>query len=167
MIVVEPFHSGIVSIYLIKVSPRNFIFYLCIYLAYKLSCRIRDLIRLKEMNIMLIDTRAMGFALTDAILSRVEARIRSALGPFSRWVLKATVRLEDVNADHGGDDKRCAIVVALRRHGVEIAEATNADLYVAIDKAADRMRRSVRRATKRHLTRDRRDPQRPGTLVTL
>lgn len=114
---------------------------------------------------MLIDTRAIGFALTDAILSHVEARLGSALGPFSRWVLKATVRLEDINADHGGDDKRCSIVVALRRHGVQIAEATNADLYAAVDESANRIRRSVRRATKRHLGRDRRDPQRPGALV--
>jgi putative sigma-54 modulation protein len=114
---------------------------------------------------MLIDTRAMGFALTDAILRHVEARVESALGPFSRWVLTVTIRLDDVNADRGGDDKRCRIVVSLRRHGVEIAEATNADLYAAVDEAANRIRRSVRRATKRHLARERRDPQRPGALV--
>jgi ribosomal subunit interface protein len=127
----------------------------------------RDLIRIKEVHAMLIDTRAMGFALTDALLRHVEARMESALGPFSRWVLKATVRLEDVNGDRGGDDKRCSIVAALRRHRVEIAEATNADLYAAVDEAANRIRRSVRRATKRQLARDRRDPQRPGALVTF
>jgi ribosome-associated translation inhibitor RaiA len=120
-----------------------------------------------EVNKMLIDTRAMGFALTDAILRHVEARVGAALGPFSRWVVKVTVRLEDVNADHGGSDKRSSIVVALRRHGVEIAEAINADLYAAIDEAASRARRAVIRTTKRHLTRDRRDPQRPGALVTF
>ncbi len=105
---------------------------------------------------MLIDTRAIGFALTDAILRHVEARVETALGPFARWVLKATVRLEDVNADRGGDDKRCRVVVALRRHGVEFAEATHEDLYTAVNRAAIRVRRSVRRATKRHLARDRR-----------
>jgi putative sigma-54 modulation protein len=115
---------------------------------------------------MLIYTRAMGFALTDAILRHVEARLESALGPFSRWLVKATVRLKDVNADRGGEDKRCRIVVVLRRHGVEIAEATHTDLYSAVDEAAIRIRRSVRRATKRHLGRERRDPQRPGALVT-
>jgi ribosome-associated translation inhibitor RaiA len=116
---------------------------------------------------MLIDTRAMGFALTDAILRHVEARVGATLGPFSRRVLKVTVRLEDVNADHGGADKRCSIVVALRRHRVEIAEAINVDLYAAVDEAASRVRRSVIRTAKRHLARDRRDPQRPGALVTL
>ena len=116
---------------------------------------------------MLIDTRTMGFTLTDAILRHVEARVGSALGPFSRWVLKVTVRLEDVNADRGGIDKRCSIVVALRRQQVAVAEATRADLYAAVDEATSRIRRSVVRATKRHLTRDREDIQRPGALVTL
>lgn len=101
------------------------------------------------------------------ILRHVEARLESTLGPFSRWFLQATVRLEDINGDHGGDDKRCSIVVALRRHGVEVAEATNVDLYAAIDEAASRMRRSVSRAIKRHLSRERKDPQRPGTLMML
>jgi ribosomal subunit interface protein len=116
---------------------------------------------------MLVHTRAMGFALTDAILRHVEARVNSALGPFSRWILKATVRLEDVNADHGGDDKRCSIVLAIRRRGVVFAEDTNADLYVAVNNAVNRIRRPVRRVTKRHLGRERCDPQRPGALMTF
>ena len=116
---------------------------------------------------MLIDTRAIGFAMTDAILAHVEARVESALGPFSRWVLRATVRLEDVNADRGGADKRCSIVVALRRHDIRVAEATNEDLYAAVDKAANRIRRSVRRASKRRLAIARRDPQRPGVLLAF
>ena len=116
---------------------------------------------------MFIDTRAMGFPLTDAIVRHVESRMESALGAFSRWVLKVTVRLDDVNADRGGIDKRCSVVVALRRHGVEVAEATDADLYAAVDEAASRIRRSVARSAKRHLSRERRDPQRPGALLTL
>src|SRR6476469_996267 len=108
---------------------------------------------------MFIYTKAMGFTLTDAILRHVEARLQSALGPFSRWLVKATVRLKDVNADRGGEDKRCRIVVVLRRHRVEIAEATHADLYAAVDAAGNRIRRSVRRATKQHLARERRDRQ--------
>jgi putative sigma-54 modulation protein len=118
------------------------------------------------MNAMIINTRTIGFVLTDAIGRHVQTRLKSALGPFSRWVLKATVRLKDVNADHGGDDKRCSIVVALRRYGVEIVEATDANLYAAVDAAANRIRRSVRRATKRHLARERRDPKRPGAMMT-
>src|SRR4051794_6840053 len=65
---------------------------------------------------MLIETRAIGFPLTGAIARHVESRLESALGPFSRWIVKATVRLDDVNANRGGVDKRCGVVVAMRRH---------------------------------------------------
>ena len=116
---------------------------------------------------MLINTRSLGFPLTDAIVRHVEARIEAALGAFARRILKVTVRVEDVNADRGGIDKRCSIVVALRPSHVEIAEAVEADLYVAIDEAARRIRRSTARVSKLYLARDRRDPQRPGALVRI
>jgi ribosome-associated translation inhibitor RaiA len=116
---------------------------------------------------MFIDTRAIGFSLTEPIVRHVEARFESALGPFARWILKVTVRLDDVNADRGGIDKRCAVVVAMRRHGVAVAEAVDEDLYRAVDEAASRARKSVARDAKRHIARGRRDPQRPGALVSL
>jgi putative sigma-54 modulation protein len=116
---------------------------------------------------MIIDTRAIGFALTEPIARYVEMRIVSALGPFARNVMKVAVQLKDINALRGGIDKRCRIVVAVRRHGVEVTQATHSDLYAAIDEAATQIRRSVSRSIKQCLTRERKDPQRPGTLVTV
>jgi ribosome-associated translation inhibitor RaiA len=108
---------------------------------------------------MFIDTRAIGFDLTGSILRHVESRVEAALGPVARWVLTVTARLEDVNADRGGIDKRCSLVVALRRRGVVVAEATDGDLYAAVDEAAGRARRAVTRAVKRHAARDRTAPR--------
>ena len=116
---------------------------------------------------MFIDTRAIDFPITDAILRHVESRVESALGPVARWVTTVTARLEDVNAVRGGVDKRCRLVVALRRRGVVVAEATDADLYAAVDEAASRMRRSALRAVTRHIPRERKDPQRPGALALV
>ena len=116
---------------------------------------------------MLIDTRAMGFTLTDALAGHVSFRLQAALAPFTRGVLKVTVRLEDVNASRGGVDKRCTVVAALRRGGVVIVEATHENLYVAVDEAATRICRSVKRVRGRRLTRRRKDPQRPAALVTI
>jgi ribosomal subunit interface protein len=116
---------------------------------------------------MLIDTRAMGFALTKGIQTHVESRLETALDPFGHKVLRVTVRLEDVNAGRGGVDKRCTAVVALRRRGVIVAEATHEDLYVAVDEVSTRLRRSVKRALKRRVAHERKHPQRPGTLVTI
>jgi len=113
-----------------------------------------------------IDIRAMGFPLTDGIRAHVESRIKSVLRPFARWVVKVTARLEDVNANHGGIDKRCSMVAAVRRRGTIVTEAIQEDLYVAADKAAARIRRSVQRLLARQIRRERKDPQRPGTLVT-
>src|SRR5688572_6599713 len=105
----------------------------------------------KEVRRMLIETRAIGFALTDAIQRHVESRVEAALSPVAGWVLNVTARVEDVNAERGGIDKRCSLVTALRGRRVAVAEALNADLYVAVDEAASRLRRSAVRAVKRHV----------------
>jgi len=114
---------------------------------------------------MFIDTRAIDFPLTAAILRHVEFRVESALGPLAQAVLKVTARLEDVNAGRGGIDKRCSLTIALRRHGVVVARATDGDLYAAVDRAARRARRLVQRSLRQHVRRQREDRQRPGALV--
>jgi ribosome-associated translation inhibitor RaiA len=75
--------------------------------------------------------------------------------------------LEDVNADRGGVDKRCSVVVALRRRGTVVAESIHEDLYAAVDEVATRLRRSVKRAVKRRVALERKDSQRPGVLVAI
>jgi len=114
---------------------------------------------------MYIDTRTRGFSLTDAIRRHVEVRVGAALGPLARRVAAVTARLKDVNAGRGGIDKRCRLVVTLRRLGVVVAEATDADLYAAVGAAAGRARRAALRAVSRRRPRERKDPQRPGALV--
>jgi ribosomal subunit interface protein len=116
---------------------------------------------------MFIDIRAMGFSLTDAIRIHGESRIESALAPFARRVLRVTARLEDVNARRGGIDKRCSLVASVRWRGTVVAQAVHEDLYLAIDDAARRIRRALQRVATRHIGRERKDRQRPGTLVTL
>jgi ribosome-associated translation inhibitor RaiA len=114
---------------------------------------------------MYIDTRSMGFSLTDAIRRHVESRVGAALGPVAPRVEGVTARVEDVNADRGGVDKRCSLVAAVRGRGVVVARAVGADLYAAVDEAARRLRRSALRTLRRHVPRERNDPQRPGALL--
>lgn len=113
-----------------------------------------------------IDIRAIGFELTTALAQRVDAQVRSALAASGERATGVTVRLDDVNGDRGGPDKRCRIVVALAGRGPAVASVTAADLYAAIDGAARRLRRSARRSLTRHVGRERSDPQRPGALVS-
>ena len=114
---------------------------------------------------MLIDVRAIGFGLTDALQRYVEHRVESALGSLAHHVMKATVRLEDVNAGRGGIDKRCGVTVALRRNRTVIAEAVNVDMYAAIDAAVTRARNAVVRRLTRTTRLRRQLAQRPVALV--
>ena len=114
---------------------------------------------------MLIDTRAIGFSLTDALQRYVEYRVELALGPLAHHVLKATVRLEDVNAGRGGIDKRCGVIVALRHNRTVIAEAVNADMYAAIDAAVTRARNGIVRRLTRSARLRRQLAQRPMALA--
>ena len=116
---------------------------------------------------MFIDTRAIDYSLTQPIKDRVEARVAAALAGVTGSLHKVMVRLQDVNALRGGIDKRCRIIVAMYGRAVAVADATRSDLYAAIDEAARRIRRIVLRASKQHLARERRDPQRPGVLVPM
>jgi ribosome-associated translation inhibitor RaiA len=110
---------------------------------------------------MLIDIRCFGFPLTDAIRRHVEARVESALATSSRQVLRVTVRLDDVNAGRGGIDKRCRVVVALRRDRTFAADAVRENLYDAVDRAARKARVGVGRTLKRSTARERQYPRRP------
>ena len=114
---------------------------------------------------MVIETRTLGFARTGAIVEHVEGRVEAAVGFAAPHVPRLTVRLDDVNGDHGGPDKRCRIVAALRQHRTLAAEAVDADLYAAVDAACRKLQAAVLRELKRDVARARKDPQRPGTLI--
>ena len=75
----------------------------------------------------------------------LERRLRFAIGRFEDRVTAVRVWLEDVNGPRGGIDKRCAIEVdgAL---GLRRAEVCDADLRVAVDRAARALRGSIARA---------------------
>jgi ribosomal subunit interface protein len=98
----------------------------------------------------------MGFSLTDAIQTHVESRIERALGFASHLVRRVTARVDDVNADRGGVDKRCQIVAFVNGYGPVVAEAVEPDLYSAIDSAASRLRHAAVRLFRRRIAQSRR-----------
>lgn len=98
---------------------------------------------------MHIHIQARGFALTHSLREHVERRLRFALGWADDRLRQISVRLWDENGPRGGEDKRCRIQITF--HGVPsiVIDDTEADLYVAIDRAADRVGRSVARRLER------------------
>jgi len=104
---------------------------------------------------MQIDIQARGFKLTEGLREYVERRLRFVFGSTRRSVRRISVRLSDQNGPRGGDDMRCRMQVSLAAAPSVSIEDTEANLYVAIDRAADRIGRTVTRRVER-LRKDRR-----------
>ena len=98
---------------------------------------------------MQIDVQALGFELTPALREHTERRLYFALGRTNEHVSRLWVRLSDLNGPRGGDDKRCHLRIALINAPEVVIEDIEADLYVAIDRAADRAGRTVGRRVQR------------------
>jgi len=112
---------------------------------------------------MQIDVHALGFALTPALREHIERRLRFALGRYDGQVSRLWVRLSDLNGPHGGEDKRCHVRITLTDAPEVLIEDAEADLYVAIDRAADRAGRTVARRLNR--SRDQRHGSRTPSAI--
>lgn len=98
---------------------------------------------------MKIHVRTRQVQLDDFVRAHVERRLQLSLDRFSDRVQRVTVHLVDVNGPRGGKDKVCRIEARLRPTGVLFVEDADADLFVAIDRAADQAGEAVSRALKR------------------
>ena len=94
---------------------------------------------------MQMDIQSQGFSLTDGIRDYVMKRLGYALAHGDAAITRIIVRLSDINGPRGGDDKRCLIEVRLKAAAAVVIEDTEADLYVAIDRAAERAGRTLTR----------------------
>lgn len=94
---------------------------------------------------MQITIHTQGFSLTPGLREHVEKRLAYALSHGDGSVMRLTVRLSDINGPRGGDDKRCLIEVRLKHAPAVVIEDIEADLYVAIDRAAERAGRTLAR----------------------
>ncbi len=94
---------------------------------------------------MHIVIKTKGFDLTEGLHLQAERRVRFALGSAAARVRNVVVRLADENGPRGGVDKRCSIRASIIGAAHVIIEQQESDLYVAIDRAADRLGRAVSR----------------------
>lgn len=101
---------------------------------------------------MNLQIQAQNFALTEGLRHHVAARLAYALNHGRDIVTRVVVRMSDVNGPRGGVDKCCGIEVRLKGAPALIVEDTQADLYVAIDRASERIGRTLDRrlARQRH-----------------
>jgi len=97
---------------------------------------------------MQIEIQALNFPMTHALRAHTERRLSFALNTSSRYVKRILVRLSDINGPRGGNDKRCHLEVIIPGQAV-VVEDTEADLYLAIDRATSRAGRNVMRQLRR------------------
>lgn len=94
---------------------------------------------------MQLDIRTQGFDLTDGLREHAERRLHFALNWARHEVSRVTLSLSDINGPRGGDDKRCQVRIPMPRAREVVIEDTDADLYVAMDRAIDRAARTLDR----------------------
>ena len=101
---------------------------------------------------MLIDMQSRHFSLTDTLRNYTEKRLSFIISCCDSHIQRIVIRLSDVNGPRGGIDKHCLIQVVLSKMPDVVIEDTETDLYVAIDRAADRAGRTVIRKIDRQKT---------------
>lgn len=99
---------------------------------------------------MRVAIQANGFVMTIALRMYTEQRLSVALGWARHHMRRLAVSLSDINGPRGGVDKRCKIQVQLSGGREVIIEECEADLYAAIDRAADRADRAVVKQVERN-----------------
>jgi ribosomal subunit interface protein len=91
-----------------------------------------------------VEIRERDVEVTEALRAHVERRLGLALGRFGDRIGRVTVRFSGPNGSAGQPVTRCQIDVTLRPQNVRAGD-TDADLFVAVDQASDRVSRSVAR----------------------
>lgn len=98
---------------------------------------------------MQIEIQAREFTLTEALGTYIKRRINFVLSSRYEQIKRIRVCVSDINGPRGGVDKSCRIQICLPLLRDIVIEDTESNLYVAIDRAADRAGRTVNRRLSR------------------
>ncbi len=94
---------------------------------------------------MQIQIHSDDFNLTDGLRDHIVKRLAYSLNHGRDVISRVVVRLADINGPKGGVDKCCGIEVRLKGRATIAIDDTQTDLYVAIDRAAERTGRTLDR----------------------
>jgi ribosome hibernation promoting factor len=98
---------------------------------------------------MQIEVLAVHLDVTASLSDYARRRIEQSLDRFEDRIQRVEVRLDDISGPHGPGTKRCHIEVHLWHRESVIVEQDHNDVYTAVDKAATRLKRAVRRQINR------------------
>ncbi len=98
---------------------------------------------------MRINVRSEGFQLTPQLRGVVVSRLLSVLGPFGAHIDLVGVRLQTITGHTQPDSTICDVAVSLLGQCDVRARAEDAQMPVAVDRAAEDIRRAVEREVSR------------------
>lgn len=94
---------------------------------------------------MQIDIQTRDFLLTSGLRTHVERRVQFSLSRFRDRLRRIDVRLSDLNGPRGGVDKRCRMMLRLQGMPDIVVDDTEADMYAAIHRSAERAQQTLSR----------------------
>lgn len=98
---------------------------------------------------MNIDIKTLGFRLTRGLRDHVVARLGASLGRFDERELQVIVCLADLNGSGGGVDKQCRLMLRIGNAPSVDVRDTREDIYVAVERAAERAEHVLARRVQR------------------
>jgi putative sigma-54 modulation protein len=113
---------------------------------------------------MLWSLKTPGLRPDPDLVNHIERRLQFALSRFSSRIRRVNVFLADENGPRGGIDKTCRIVVRLRDGGDVVAEVSDSDWEIAVDRATTRVGHTTSREMARRRA-GRRPPRKPASFA--
>jgi len=98
---------------------------------------------------MKIHVRAVNFQMSESVDDHARHRLHAALDRFESRIDSVMLRLTDDHGPKHGTTIHCSIEAFLTNGDSVMVEQDSPDFFVAIDKAAGRMKRTVRRCINR------------------
>jgi putative sigma-54 modulation protein len=98
---------------------------------------------------MQFEIHAKDIPISQQLRVHIERRLCFALERFAMRIGTVRVSVGDLNGPRGGVDKRCRVAIVLMPSTTIVMEDRDSNIYVAIDRVADKAGRYIGRRLKR------------------
>jgi ribosome-associated translation inhibitor RaiA len=96
-----------------------------------------------------LEIRSRHIPVTEELRAYCERRIDFSLSRFRDHLRDVTLRLEDANGPKGGLDKRCILIIRLRRGAPIVHSTEDSSVMASVDRSVDRASQAVSRVLER------------------
>jgi len=98
---------------------------------------------------MQFDIHGKDIPITEQLRGHIERRLCFAMERFATRIGRVQVTVCDLNGPRDGVDKRCRVAFVLMPSATVVIEDRDSNVYVAIDRVADKAGRCIGRRLKR------------------